>query len=166
MGGGVPMSPRCIVAGPPVHRKIEIEQSLGSANQDDRSGMRDFSYIVRRLGNLLDIGEEGGAQTEIQNLESHVRHLYTSARRANSDPLSKEYPPNADLREKNPPMSAYTDLLGRSGRARVVTPNSLFRDREFYSHSTGKAIWRRNLQAPFGQRLLTTATRRRLATES
>ena len=111
MGGGVPMSPRCIVAGPPVHRKIEIEQSLGSANQDDRSGMRDFSYIVRRLGNLLDIGEEGGAQTEIQNLESHVRHLYTSARRANSDPLSKEYPPNADLRKQNPPMGAYTNLF-------------------------------------------------------
>ena len=64
------------------------------------------------MGNLLDLGEEGDAQTEIQYLESHARQLYTSARRANSDPFSMEYPPNADLRKKNPPLIAYTDLFG------------------------------------------------------
>ena len=76
-------SPRCIFAGDPVRRKIELEQSVDSTHQDARFGMRDFAYIVRRLGNLLDIGEKEDARTDIQNLESHVRNLYASARRAN-----------------------------------------------------------------------------------
>ena len=105
-------SAMCILAGDPVRRKIELDQSLYITHKDARSGMRDFSYIARRLGNLLDLGVEGDAQTEIQHLEPQVRDLYKSARRGNSDPFSKEYRSNADLRKQNPPMGAYTNLSG------------------------------------------------------
>ena len=111
------------LAGDPAHRKIELEQSIDSTHQDAMFGIRDFSYIVKRLGHLLDTGACSNAMGAIDQLEIHLSDLHKLKGEAKCDPFSKEFPPIAPLRRKNVSTEAYIALLKRNGEAVDTYPS-------------------------------------------
>ena len=78
------------LAGDPVHRKIEFQESLDHTHQDSIDAISDFAYVIRRFSHLITPDGESGIPGAISKL---VLHIATLTRRVDSgrrDPFGVE----------------------------------------------------------------------------
>lgn len=100
-----------VLAGDPVHRKIEFDESLDSTHQDARDAMRDFAYIVRRFGGLIPAPQDSTLDAELQKLSAEISDIKGRMYEYNIDPFSARHPENIRNWKSTPTRQCYMDTF-------------------------------------------------------
>ena len=105
------------LAGDPVHRKIELQESLDRTHQDAIDAVSDFSYVIRRFSNLLNPQGESGMQGAISKLAKHIGRLSGGEGRLGRDPFSLDQPDRARKGDTDRQRDAYLSMFCRGNVA-------------------------------------------------
>ena len=116
-----------VLAGDPVHRKIEFQESVDKTHQDAAAAISDMAYIIKRFGNL--IREEDGVDTKSQmsNLLLHVEFLLRRRGNIANDPFSYAFAKKYNRRARNRNKRAHLLNMFR-GHMKDVSALPAFRE--------------------------------------
>ena len=100
-----------ILAGDPVHREIEFDESLDSTHQDAEDSTRDFAYLVRRFGGLISVPPASTLDAEMKKLRAHIDHLRGNMYDYRKDPFSSRHPDNVRNWKRKPTKQCYLETF-------------------------------------------------------